>query len=299
MNYTINQLRIFIKVVETKSITRASEELYMTQPAVSIQLKNFQEQFKVPLTELVGRNIQITDFGLEIAAIAESVLEELENLKFKTREYEGKLSGRLKISAASTAKYVIPYFLTDFLHTYSGIDLKLDVTNKTKVLESLKDNSVDFAIVSVIPNEFEINEELLLENQLYLVGTKDNFKQTETLIYREKGSATRLEMEHYFQEKVATKRKKMELTSNEAVKQAVVAGLGHSILPLIGIKNELQNGSLQIIKKKGLPLKTDWRLIWLKGKKLSPIAKAYLEYVRTDKEKILEKHFKWYKNFKS
>lgn len=299
MNYTINQLLIFLKVVETKSITKASEELYITQPAVSIQLKNFQNHFKVPLTELVGRSIYITDFGLEIAKIAERALGELEVLSFKTKEYEGKVTGRLKISAASTGKYVIPFFLSDFLDLYPGIDLLLDVTNKTKVLESLKKNEIDFAIVSVIPNDLEVEEELLLENKLFLVGTKDNYKKKKTLIFREEGSATRLEMERYFKEKNLTKRKKLELTSNEAVKQAVLAGLGHSILPLIGIKNELLDGSLQIIKRKGLPLKTDWRLIWIKDKKMSPVAQAYLDFIRMEKSQILTRHFEWYESFDS
>jgi len=297
MNYTINQLRVFLKVVETMSVTKASEELHMTQPAVSIQLKNFQNQFNVPLTEMTGRSIYITDFGMEIAYLAERVFDELDVLKFRTKEYEGKITGRLKISSASTGKYIIPFFLSQFMELYSGIDLLLDVTNKRKVLESLKNNEIDFAIVSVLPNDLNVNEELLLENKLYFVGKKENLKKRKPLIYREKGSATRQEMESYFKEKNEEKRKRLELTSNEAVKQAVIAGLGHSILPLIGIKNELLNGSIQIIKKRGLPLKTDWRLIWLKNKKLSPVAKAYLEFIKAEKQKILENHFQWYKKF--
>ncbi len=297
MNYTINQLRIFLKIVETKSVTKASEELFMTQPAVSIQLKNFQEQFKIPLTEIVGRSLHVTDFGLEIAGIAERVFVELEELKYKTSEYEGLLAGRLKLSAASTGKYVLPFFLSDFLEGQPGIDLMLDVTNKSKVVESLRNNEIDFAIVSILPEDLDVHEELLLENKLYLVGTNENYKEKKVLIFREEGSATRQEMEHYFQEKDTKKRKKVELTSNEAVKQAVLAGLGHSILPLIGIKNELMNNSLKIIKKKGLPMKTDWRLIWLKNKRLSPVAKAFLEYIQQEKAQILEKHFKWYEEF--
>lgn len=297
MNYTINQLRVFLKIVETESITKASEELFMTQPAVSIQLKNFQNQFDIPLTELVGRKLHITEFGHEIAQIASRIFEELEELKYKTKEYEGILTGSLKISSASTGKYVIPFFLTDFINSYSGIDLVLDVTNKSKVVESLRNNEIDFAIVSILPEDLDVEEELLLENRLYLIGTPENANKKETLIYREEGSATRKEMEHYFKDNMVAKRKKLELTSNEAVKQAVVAGLGHSVLPLIGLKNQLLDGSIQIIKKKGLPLKTDWRLIWLKNKKMSPVAKAYLDFIRLSKKDILNKHFSWYLDF--
>jgi LysR family transcriptional regulator, low CO2-responsive transcriptional regulator len=298
MQYTIGQLEIYLKVVEKQSVTKASEELLMTQPAVSIQLKNFQKQFNVPLTEIVGRNLHVTEFGKDIAVIARRVLAELEELKFKTKEYEGMLTGELKISSASTGKYVIPFFLSDFLEAHSGIDLTLDVTNKAKVVESLRNNEIDFAVVSVLPDDLEVNEEVLIENRLYLMGTQDNFDRKMPLIFREQGSATRQVMEHYFQEgKKATKRKKLELTSNEAVKQSVLAGLGHSIIPLIGTKNQLVEGSLKIIEKKGLPLKTDWRLIWLKNKKLAPVAKGFLEHIQTEKQSILEKYFQWYETY--
>jgi len=296
MNYTVNQLRIFLKVVEKQSVTKASEELFMTQPAVSIQLRNFQDQFDIPLTEVIGRQLYVTDFGLEIAEIARRVLSEMDELQFKTKEYLGVLAGKLKISCASTGKYVIPFFLSDFLETHAGIDLALDVTNKTMVVESLKKNEIDFAVVSKLPEDFDVDEELILENRLYLMGTKDNFDKKKPLIFREQGSATRQEMEHYFEEKKAN-RKRLELTSNEAVKQAVIAGLGHSILPLIGTRGQLERGALKIIPRKRLPLSTDWRIIWLKNKKLSPVAKAFLEFVRSNKETILEKHFKWYMDF--
>jgi DNA-binding transcriptional LysR family regulator len=298
MNYTINQLRIFLKVVELKSITKAAEELYMTQPAVSIQLRNFQDQFSIPLTELVGRNIQITEFGLEIAAIADKVMEELNNLKFKTKDFEGLISGKLKVSSASTGKYVIPFFLSGFLDLHDKIELQLDVTNKSRVMENLKNNEIDFAVVSVVPSDIEVNEEVILENKLYIVAGKENWDKEMPLIYRESGSATRLAMETYFAESKQNVTKKIELTSNEAVKQALIAGMGHSIIPIIGIKDELTSGKLKIINKKGLPVRTDWRLIWLKNKKLSPVAKAYLEYVRANKEEIKKENFSWYEGYK-
>jgi len=297
MNYTLNQIRVYLKIVETESITKAAEELYMTQPAVSIQLKNFQDQFEVPLTELVGRKLHITEFGYEIAEIAEKAFLELENLRFKTLEFKGLLSGKLKISSASTGKYVIPFFLSEFLQGAPGINLVLDVTNKSRVLESLKQNEIDFAIVSVIPKDLEVAEEKLVENKLFLVSDGKGNPKKKPLIFREEGSATRQEMERYFQQHGSKDRKKLELTSNEAVKQAVVAGLGNSIVPLIGIKNELLNKSIHIVPRRGLPLKTDWRLIWLKSKRLSPVAQAYLDYVRGHKEEIIEKHFKWYEEF--
>lgn len=298
MNYTIHQLQIFLEVVKQESITKASEELFMTQPAVSIQLKKFQDQFSVPLTEVIGRKLHVTEFGREVAVMAKSVLHEVQEIQYKTKEYEGGLTGVLKISSASTGKYVIPYFLSDFLNENTGIDLKLDVTNKSRVIESLKNNEIDFALVSIIPDEMEYEEEKLVENKLYLVGNDPDIDRSKALIFREPGSATRHEMEQFFKSKERKKRKKMELTSNEAVKQAVIAGLGYSILPIIGIKNELKNKELHLLEMENLPLKTEWRLIWLKGKKLTPVAQSYLDFIRENKARILQEHFEWYLNYK-
>ncbi|RAI89382.1 LysR family transcriptional regulator [Algoriphagus yeomjeoni] len=294
MNYTIHQLQIFLKVVQTKSITKASEELFMTQPAVSIQLKNLQDQFEIPLTEVISRQLHVTDFGHEIAILAERVVQELENINYKTQAYQGILSGKLRISAASTGKYVIPYFLSGFMEKNTGIDLVLDVTNKSRVVESLKNNEIDFALVSVIPEKLSIEEELLIENKLYLVGNRPVRDENKPLIYREQGSATRLAMEKYFESHRVNQRKRMELTSNEAVKQAVIAGLGYSIMPLIGIQNELINKQLFILTQEDLPLKTEWRLIWLKGKKMSPVSLAFLDFIQSEKQEILNQNFNWY-----
>jgi len=297
MNYTVHQLRVFLKVVNEKSITKAAEALFMSQPAASIQLKNFQDQFEIPLYEVIGRQLYITDFGKEIAAIAERVTAELDDINYKTEAYRGMVTGRLTVSSASTGKYVIPFFLSDFLAEHPGIDLILDVTNKAKVVQSLKQNETDFAFVSVPPDNVAIEEEQLIENKLYLVGNESKLDKDKPLIYREEGSATRTAMEQYYGTYKARERKKLELVSNEAVKQAVVAGLGNSIMPLIGIRNEILNKELHILPAEGLPITTRWRLIWLKGKRLSPVAAAYLAYVRATKANILASRFEWYLNF--
>ncbi len=307
MNYTINQLQIFLKITQTQSITRASEELHLTQPAVSIQLKNFQNQFDIPLTELVGRKIFITDFGKEIAGAAENILNQLYAINYKTLAHKGMLAGTLKISVVSTGKYIMPYFLSGFLNQQEGIELKMDVTNKTRVVESLEKNEVDFSLVSVLPDNLKIEKMALMENKLYLISSTTNkFKnkmydksifETIPLIYREPGSGTRHTMENFIKKNNLPVRKKMELTSNEAVKQAVIAGLGYSIMPLIGIKNELQNGDLQIIPVKGFPVKSVWNLIWLNGKNHSPAATAFLNFVKKEKTNIIQKNFQWFEQY--
>ena len=307
MNYTLNQLQIFLKVVQTQSVTKASEELHLTQPAVSIQLKNFQDQFEIPLTEVVGRKIYITDFGREIAEAAENIINQVYAINYKTLAFKGQLTGRLKISVVSTGKYVMPYFLADFLQQHPGIELIMDVTNKNKVVESLENNEVDFALVSLLPSTLNIEQIDLLQNKLFLVGniknkidedldTTEIFKNL-PLIFREKGSGTRQTMESYIEQNNLTVLKKLELTSNEAVKQALLAGLGYSIMPLIGIKNELHNNELQIIPIKGLPIITTWRLIWSKGKKLSPVSLSFLDYLNKEKLQIVQEKFSWYEQY--
>ena len=307
MNYTLHQLQVFLKVAQFKSITKASEELNMTQPAVSIQLKNLQDQFEIPLTEVVGRQLYVTDFGKEILEMAERIINEVYAINYKTMAFKGHLSGRLKISSVSTGKYIIPYFLSGFLKDQEGIELMLDVTNKSKVITSLQNNEVDFAFVSVLPENFKVESIEILPNKLFVVGNTDQrFKNSVydkrifeklPIIFREEGSGTRVVMEKFISKNKLPISKKMELTSNEAVKQAVIAGLGYSIMPLIGIKNELLNKDVQIIKVKGFPIESTWRLIWLKNKKLSPIALAFLNYLKSEKEKISNERFEWFNKY--
>jgi DNA-binding transcriptional LysR family regulator len=299
MNYTLSQLEIFLKICQNQSITKAAEELHLTQPAVSIQLKNLQNQFDIPLTEVIGRKLYVTDFGKEVAKMAENIIFQAHEIAHKSKAFKGELIGKLKISVVSTGKYVIPYFLAGFLKKNPGVALKLDVTNKVKVLENIANNEVDFSLVSVLPTDMNIENLELLQNKLYLVTGKNSHYPKKKydvsifeelpIIYREKGSGTRYTMEQYFESKGVLLQKQMELTSNEAVKQAIIAGLGSSIMPLIGLKNEIYTGDLKIIPVKGLPIKSSWQLIWQKNKGFSPVASAFLQYLRDNKDQIIQK----------
>ena len=307
MNYTLNQLQIFLKITQTLSVTKAAEELNLTQPAVSIQLRNFQQQFDIPLTEVVGRRIYITDFGKEIAQSADDILQQVAAINYKTQAHKGQLTGRLKLSTVSTGMSVMPFFLSPFMKQHKSLELIMDVTNRGKAIESLEQNTVDFSIISILPNAPVVEKLDLLENRLFLVGNgKSKFKKTPysknilkelPLIFREKGSGTRQVMENFIERNNLDLIPKMELTSNDAVKQAVMAELGYSVMPLIGIKNELQNGHLQIIPVHGLPVKNTWRLIWLKGKRHSPVANAFLQHVKKEKDKIVQEEFGWFGDY--
>jgi len=306
MEYTLHQLKVFAKVAELRSVTKASEDLHLSQPAVSIQLKNLQKQFDIPLMEVIGRKVYITEFGQNIADAARRIIEEVNSIDNKTLAFKGKLVGQLKISVVSTGKYVMPYYLSDFLNAHPGVNLNMDVTNKLKVIETLEKNTVDFALVSTLPKHIEVNRQPLISNTLFWVcNYKSNFSNMDNtavlkkrpLIFREQGSATRQAMEGFLKRRNITAFKRLELTSNEAVKQAVIAGLGNSLMPIIGLKSSLKNNIIRIIPFQETPIKTEWNLIWLKNKRLSPLAQAYLTYIREEKEKIKMAKFQWYSDF--
>ncbi len=202
----------------------------------------------------------------------------------------------------------MPYYISDFLEAHPAIELSMDVTNKEKVIYSLENNEVDFALVSVLPKHLDLKSIPLLKNSLYLVGgnkriekkreKKSQIFSQAPLLYREKGSATRNAMENFIENKNLPSTKKMELTSNEALKQAVIAGMGYSIMPLIGIKSALQNNDISIIPYSGLPITTEWNIVWRKEKKLSPAASAFIDYLKLEKENIQNTHFKWIESYK-
>ena len=299
MNYTLSQLKVFVKVVEYQSVTEAAEHLHMTQPAVSIQLKNFQDQFAIPLFELISRRIHITSFGLEIAETARDILTQADLLKHKALKFKGELTGTLKISVVSTGKYVMPFLLKPFLDLHPGVDLQMDVTNKQLVVDSLNRNEVDFALVSIIPERMNVDSISILDNSLFLVGntsvTLNRKKQLADFpfILRESGSGTRQSMEQFLNKHEIQLNRKIELTSNEAVKQAVKAGLGLSIMPLIGLKHELEAGEIKLIPMKGLPIQTKWQLVALKGKRHGPVAEAFKQFILTKKEEVISTYFSW------
>lgn len=289
MNFTFHQLKIYSEVVRQKSITKAAKNLNMTQPALSIQLKNFSSLFDFQLFERKGRSIKVTDYGEQIFHTAQELLEKATQMNYLTEAFRNLEAGSLRIASVSTGKYIIPYIVADFLEHYPKVDLSIQVSNKEDVVTRLKDEDLDFALVSVIPSNILVSEEVLFKNELYLVGNTPEFDPKRPLIYREKGSATRQAMDRYFKENSA--RKTFELTSNEAVKQAVKAGLGYSILPRIGITSELAEKSLFIIPQKNLPIVTQWRIVYNRQKLLSPVAQTFLSYLKEHKEVILSKYF--------
>jgi DNA-binding transcriptional LysR family regulator len=302
MNYTLHQLQVFLKVAELGSVSKAAEAMHLTQPAVSMQLRKLQEQFALPLTEMVGRQLFLTEFGQEIAIAARPILEQVHAINYKTLAYQGQLTGQLRIMSVSTGKYIMPYLLSDFLYRNPGIELQYQVTNKQQVLAALEQNSIDLALVSLVPVHLALEKMELLPNELRLVaspllleraGTShwQELLQRQPLLFRESGSGTRQLMETWLAGQGWSQPHRFELASNEAVKQAVLAGLGCSVMPVLGIKGELQRGEMVVVEAPGLPLYSQWSLVHARGKRLLPAAAAFLSFLARERETINTRWF--------
>lgn len=302
MHYTLHQLQIFLKVAELGSVSKAAEAMHLTQPAVSMQLRKLQEQFALPLTEIVGRQLYLTEFGQEIATAARPILEQVHAINYKTLAYQGQLTGQLRIMSVSTGKYIMPYLLSDFLYRNPGIELQYQVTNKQQVLEALEQNTIDLALVSLVPAHLALEKLELVPNELRLVASPLLLERAQTngwqellerqpLLFRESGSGTRQLMEAWLQGRGWSQPHRFELGSNEAIKQAVLAGLGCSVMPLLGIKGEVQRGEMVVVEAPGLPLFSQWSLVYARGKRLLPAAKAFLSFLERERDTISSKWF--------
>ncbi|NMM50073.1 LysR family transcriptional regulator [Marinigracilibium pacificum] len=305
MNFTLHQLRVFAAVAEQQSVTKAAESLFMTQPAVSIQLKHLQDQFDVPLTEVIGRKIHITDAGEELAVLAKEILDNVDEIQVKMSALKGVTAGKLKLGVVSTGKYFMPHFISEYHEKYPEVKLIVDVSNRRKVLSSLQSNEVDFAVVSILPELDGIEHLEIMPNPLYVVSGPDNNydvgkeispKELEQMpfILREEGSGTRAMLEKYIQENDIDPKVMLELTTNEAVKQAIMAGLGISVISAYSMRLELKNNELKILPVKGYPLVNTWYLVWLKGKKFSPASSEFLTFIKESKERIYQDKFSDY-----
>lgn len=293
MNFTLHQLQVFGKVAKLRSMTRAAESMHMTQPAVSIQIKQLQESLDLALIEIVGKKLYLTEAGEELYRVYQNLNEELDIFNARISQLKGGLTGQLTISAASTAKYFLPYLLGAFKQKYPGIDVSLKVTNRDEVLSHLKQNEYDLAILTQVPKDEPIEATPFLNNPLVMGAHPDhplagktsvriNQLSEEAFVYREPGSGTRMVMEQYLQRNQIPIDPVMELGTNEAVKQAIMAGIGISLISRLSLTNELQLGKITILDIEGFPLKSSWHTLHRKEKKLSPVTANFIEFLQTE-----------------
>jgi len=293
MNISLRQLRVFEAVARLSSYTRAAEELHLSQPAVSMQVRQLEDAVGLTLFERLGKSIVLTEAGRETYQYSRSINRALQEMEEVMEALKGVSRGRLHVAVASTVNYFAPRLLAVFHQRYPGISPRLDVTNRESLVRLLDTNSVDIALMGVPPQDVDVESEAFMENPLVVIAPPNHALAGaraiplarlagETFVMRESGSGTRQAMERFFKEAGMPIRHGMQMTRNEAVKQAVRSGLGLSVVSLHTIELELETGRLVILDVEGFPLRRKWYLVYRRGKRLSPAASAFRDFVLHD-----------------
>lgn len=298
-NVTLHQLRLFRSLGTHLSFTRVAEELHLTQPAVSIQIKRLEESVGLPLVEHMGKKLFLTDAGRELFEASRDVLERMRVLGEDMSGLEEGVRGPLHLAAITTAKYFMPHLLGHFLRDYPAVEPRLTITNQARVVERLESNLDDLVIMGTVPENMDLEAEFFLDNPLVVVAPPDHPLvgekniplariAEERFLSREPGSGTRQARTRLFAQYGLTANTYMELGSSEAIKQAVMAGLGISVLSRHNLRLELESGLLAILDVEHFPLLRQWYAVHLKGKKLSHTTRRFLDFLLRDGARIWE-----------
>ncbi|BAU56543.1 LysR family transcriptional regulator [Halorhodospira halochloris] len=298
MNITLRQLKVFESVARHLSFTRAAEELYLTQPAVSMQIKQLEQQIGLPLFEQIGKRIYLTEAGNEVRRYAQRIATELIELSDGLEALRGLNSGRLRLTVASTANYFATDLLATFTRRQPGITFQLEVTNREGVIRRIQDNEMDLAVMGKPPEGLDVVAEPFMPNPLVVIASPDHplasgeqipleRLQDEIFVLRETGSGTRNTVERFLEQRGLTLRGGLQMSSNEAIKQSVQAGLGLGVVSIHTVALELELGRLSILNVEGFPLERHWYLVHRAGKRLSPAADAFRRFI------IEEAHQHW------
>ncbi len=293
MHVSLRQLRVFDAVARHLSYTRAAEELHLSQPAVSMQVRQLEDEAGLPLFERLGNRILLTEAGREVFDYGRTVNQALQEMQEVLQSLKGVSRGRLHLAVASTVNYFAPRLLAIFQKRYPGIRLELDVTNREQLVRMLYDNTVDLVLMGVPPSDVDVESESFMENPLVVIAPPDHplvgeraiapdRLADEIFVVREPGSGTRQTMERFFSDRGLNIRYGMQMTRNEAVKQAVRSGLGLSVVSLHTIELELETGRLVTLDVQGFPDRRQWYLVYRRGKRLSPAANAFREFVLSE-----------------
>lgn len=294
---TLHQLKVFEVVARHGSFTRAAEELFLTQPTVSMQVKQLTKAVGLPLFEQMGKKLYLTDAGRELLATCREIFERLSQFEMTVADFKGLKQGRLRLAAITTTKYFVPRLLGPFCHIYPGIDISLQVTNHEQIISRLSENLDDLYILSQLPEHLDIKSYAFLENPLVvlapanhpLAGQKNipiESLSGEPFIMREPGSGTRSSVQRLFDSHGVAVKVRLELGSNEAIKQAIAGGLGISVLSHHTISHERGNTELTVLDVEGFPISRYWYVVYPAGKQLSVVAHTFLEYLQTEAKRI-------------
>ena len=299
MNITIRQLQIFESVAQHLSYTRASEVLYLTQPAVSMQIKPLESIVGMPLFERMGKSLFLTEAGDELLIYARNISQQLTEVSDVLDELRGSKRGRLNIAVATTATSFSLKLLGEFYKRFPSANITLDVTNRASLLTHLANNTIDMVIMGQPPEGLDVEAVAFMENPLVVVAPKTHelvgkkniplkVLQQETFIMREHGSGTRIAMERFFDESGYSISSVMEMSSNEAINQAVEAGLGLGIVSRDTLELKLTLGQLVILDVDSFPIMRHWYLVHRKGKRFTALMSAFKNLVQDESKEILK-----------
>ena len=296
MKVTFRQLRLFQTLADTGSVSRAAAATHVTQPTASAQLKEMTESIGLPLYEVVGRQVILTDTGHRLAQAARAISAEWEAFQQYADGVKGLSRGRLRIAAVSTAKYFIPRLVGSFCKLHPAVDVSLEVLNRDGVVSRLKENLDDIYIMSMPPDTLDLEDAVFMDNPLVLIAARAAFPKKaqalkisdlkeQSFILRERGSGTRMAVDQYFQKHRFKPAIRMELGSNEAIKEAVAGGLGLGVVSIHALQHYKATKDLMILDVEGFPISSRWHVVHLKSRKLPPIAQAFKESLLTGRAK--------------
>jgi len=296
---TLHQLRVFEAAARHRSFTRAAEELFLTQPSVSMQVKQLAKVVGMPLFEQVGKRLYLTEAGEQLLLTCRDIFERLAQFEMTVANLQGLKEGKLRLTVVTTAKYIIPRLLGVFCHRYPGIDVSLQVTNHEVLEERLSQNLDDLYILSKLPENFEVTSYKFLDNPLVVLAASNhplaNEKnipierlKNEPFIMREPGSGTRKAVKKIFEEHGVSVKVRMELGSNEAIKQAIAGGLGISVVSRHVLALEGSTRKLKILDVQDFPIERSWYVIYPKNKQISVVAEEFLKYLIEEGKQVVE-----------
>lgn len=293
MHVTFRQLEVFETAARLLSYTRTAETLHMSQPAVSMQIKQLEGSVGLPLFEMLGKKLYLTDAGKELYIYGKEIFQLLDEAEAVVESMKGLHSGRLKISVATTASYFVTRLLAAFSKRFEGVQINLDVTNRESLRRQLEDNEPDMVIMGQPPEGIEVDSQAFMSNPLVMVAPADHLLVKEKniplsrfadehFVVRETGSGTLGAIERFFAEHEVPFHTGIEMSSNEAIKQAVEAGLGLGIASIHTLELELETGRLVLLDVEDFPIRRQWYLVQRKGKRLSVVAQAFKEFVLSE-----------------
>jgi LysR family transcriptional regulator, low CO2-responsive transcriptional regulator len=297
MHITLRQLQVFEAAARLGGYTRAAETLHLSQPAVSMQIRQLEEQAGMPLFDQIGKKVHLTDAGRTLYKHAQSILAQVHEAQLEFEEMRGVRRGQLNITIASTANYFAPRLLAAFCQRHPEVKVSLDVSNREHILELLNETDKDLAIMGRPPEASDLVAHPFMENPLVVIAAPDHplaqarniplaRLNEETFISREIGSGTRMAAERFFDEAGTRLTTAMEMSSNEAIKQAVQAGLGLGVVSVHTLEMELALGRLVILDVQGFPILRHWYAVHRQGKRFSAVAQAFLNFVMDEAEQL-------------